>query len=222
MALTLLVGPANAGKIEQLLDRYLAALGRDPILIVPNRPDVEWAERELLARRAGLIGGWICTFPDLFERIAAADPGRRQVASDTQQSLVLRAAVANTALNGLSASARSTGFVDALRDALTEVESGLLSPDDLHGPLARLYASYREELDRRGLWDRHLLRAAAAERLQSDLGAWAGQPVFAYGFEDLTAAEWTLLEALSGRTEVAVSLPYEPGRAAFASLRRTA
>ena len=55
-----------------------------------------------------------------------------------------------------------------------------------------------------------------------DLAAWQGQPVFAYGFEDLTAAEWSLLEALAGRAEVTVSLPYEPGRVAFASLERTA
>ncbi len=221
MALRLLVGPANAGKVEQLLDRYLAALGRDPILIVPNRPDVDWAERELLTRRAGLIGGWICTFPDLFERIAAADPARRRVASETQQSFVIRRAVARTALNGLGDSARSAGFADALRDAITEVESGLLSPEDLEGPFARLYATYREELDRLALWDRHLLRAAAAERLAGDLDSWTGQPVFAYGFEDLTTAEWALVEALAGRTEVVVSLPYEPGRPAFQWLSET-
>ena len=46
--------------------------------------------------------------------------------------------------------------------------------------------------------------------------------MFAYGFEDLTGAEWSLLEALAGRTDVQVSLPYEPGRVAFASLQRTA
>ena len=46
--------------------------------------------------------------------------------------------------------------------------------------------------------------------------------MFAYGFEDLTAAEWSLLEALAGRAEVTVSLPYEPGRVAFAALRTTA
>ena len=32
-----------------------------------------------------------------------------------------------------------------------------------------------------------------------DLDAWHGRPVFAYGFEDLTGAEWRLLEALAGR-----------------------
>ena len=45
--------------------------------------------------------------------------------------------------------------------------------------------------------------------------------MFAYGFEDLTGAEWRLIEALAARGEVHVSLPYEPARAAFASLSRT-
>jgi ATP-dependent helicase/DNAse subunit B len=66
------------------------------------------------------------------------------------------------------------------------------------------------------------VRARAVDRLSSELAAWDGEPVFAYGFEDLTAAEWRLLEALAARTEVTVSLPYEPGRPAFAFLRRTA
>jgi ATP-dependent helicase/DNAse subunit B len=55
----------------------------------------------------------------------------------------------------------------------------------------------------------------------AELDAWSGEPVFAYGFEDLTGAEWALLQALAGRSEVTVSIPYEPGRAAFESLRRT-
>jgi ATP-dependent helicase/DNAse subunit B len=221
MALTLLVGPANAGKVERLLDRYLAALDQDPILIVPNRPDVDWAERELLARSPALLGGWICTFPDLFQRIADGHPDYRRVVTETQQSLALRAAVAGTSLNGLGESARSAGFADALRDAIAEVESGLVAVDDLEGPLRALYASYRDELDRLGLWDKHLLRAAAAERLAADLSSWQGQPLFAYGFEDLTAAEWALLDALAGRADVTVSLPYEPGRPAFEWLRDT-
>jgi len=58
--------------------------------------------------------------------------------------------------------------------------------------------------------------------LQSDFAAWNDEPVYAYGFEDLTGAQWALLEALAGRTDVSVSLPYEPGRPVFASLRRTA
>ena len=109
---------------------------------------------------------------------------------------------------------------------LAELEAGLLDARSLEdapadGDLGLLYAAYREELDAVGLWDRDLLRRRAVERLGSELDAWDGRPVFAYGFEDLTGAEWGLLEALSARAEVTVSLPYEPGRAAFASLRRT-
>ena len=130
--------------------------------------------------------------------------------------------LAGAPLDGLAASARFGGFADELLRTLGELESGLLDPDELAGDLAALYAAYRAELDRLGLWDRDLLRRSAAERLQSDLGAWHGEPVFAYGFEDLTGAEWALLEALAARTDVSVSLPYEPGRPAFTSLRRTA
>src|SRR5207248_8228093 len=122
----------------------------------------------------------------------------------------------------LSRSARFAGFADALLTALGELESGLVDPGDLDGELAALYAAYRAELDRLGLWDIDILRRRASERVQSDLDAWHGEPVFAYGFEDLTAAQWGLVEALAGRAEIDVSLPYEPGRVAFASLRRSA
>ncbi|HET9324249.1 MAG TPA: PD-(D/E)XK nuclease family protein [Gaiellaceae bacterium] len=222
MGLTLLAGPANAGKVELLLDQYLDVLDQDPVLIVPNRPDVDWAERELLRRSPALLGGSITTFDGVFERIAAGDTNARRLASDVQQLLALRAAVAATPLNGLGESARSSGFTDALRDALAEVEAGLVSPEELEGPLAQLHASYRATLDRLGLWDRHRLRAAAAQRLSGELAAWAGQPVFAYGFEDLTEAEWALLRTLAGRSKVTVSLPYEPGRPAFEWLGETA
>jgi ATP-dependent helicase/DNAse subunit B len=144
------------------------------------------------------------------------------VATDAQRSLIVRRALAAASLNGLARSARTGGFADTLLQTLGELEQGMLDPEDLSGDLAQLYAAYRAELDRLGLWDRDLLRRRAAERLQSDLDAWHGEPVFAYGFEDLTGAEWSLLSALAGRTEVEVSLPYEPGRVAFASLRRTA
>ena len=222
MALSLIAGPANAGKVGLLLDRYLAALEHEPLLIVPNRSDVDRVERELLARRPALLAGSIGTFDDVFERIAFAGDGARPLVSQAQRALLVRHVLAAAKLDGLAASARFGGFADGLVQVLGELESGLLDSGELEGDLATLYAAYRTELDRLGLWDRDLLRRTAAERLQSDLGAWHGEPVFAYGFEDLTGAEWALLEALAARTEVTVSLPYEPGRPAFASLQRTA
>ena len=73
MGLALVVGPANAGKVALLLDRYLDALDRDPVLIVPNRSDVDRVERDLLRRRPALLTGSIGTFDDLFERLAYED-----------------------------------------------------------------------------------------------------------------------------------------------------
>jgi ATP-dependent helicase/DNAse subunit B len=225
MGLSLLAGPANAGKVALLLERYLARLDDEPFLIVPTRSDVDRVERDLLARCGCLLGGSIGTFDDLFERIAGGDTARRPVLSEAQRVLAARRAVDEVLRAGgleRSRSARFAGFLDTLLTALGELESGLLDPVDLDGDLGQLYAAYRAELDRLGLWDRDVLRRRAAERLQTDLDAWHGEPVFAYGFEDLTAAQWSLLEALAGRAEVDVSLPYEPGRVAFASLRRTA
>src|SRR5439155_1786167 len=222
MALSLIVGPANAGKVELLLDRYLAALEREPFLIVPGGADVERVERELLGRTGALLAGSIGTFDDLFAAISAGDGERRRVLTDAQRVLVGRRAVAQAELDGLGRSAGFGGFGDSLLAALGELESALVEPEDSGGELGRLHAAYRAELERLGVWDRDVLRRRAAERLATDFAAWSGRPVFAYGFEDLTGAEWALLEALAGRAEVCVSLPYEPGRVALASLRRTA
>ncbi len=222
MGLSLLAGPANAGKVALLLERYLARLEDEPYLIVPNASDVDRVERDLLRRCGCLHNGTIGTFDDLFRLLVRADPGQRPVATDAQRALIIRRSLAGASLDDLARSASTGGFADTLLSTLAELESGLLDPADLNGDLAGLYAAYRAELDRLGLWDRDLLRRRAADRIGSELDAWHGEPVFAYGFEDLTGAEWTLLEALSGRTEVQVSLPYEPARVAFASLRRTA
>src|SRR2546423_8584803 len=222
MALTLLAGPANAGKVALLLERYLDALAREPILIVPNRSDVDRVERELLASRGALLGGQVRTFDGLFRRLAGAGGAPRSVATDAQRALIVRRALARAPLNGWTRSARFAGFADALSSTLGELESGLVDPAELEGDLAGLYGEYRAELDGLGLWDRDLQRRAAAERVGGEFGAWDGRPVFAYGFEDLTGAQWELLEALAGRAAVTVSLPYEPGRPAFASLERTA
>jgi ATP-dependent helicase/nuclease subunit B len=228
MGLSLLVGPANAGKVTLLLERYLAAVAAspklDPVLIVPNRSDVDRVERELLARCGALLGGTIGTFDDVFRRLAQSSGDARPVLTDAQRALAVRASVASTrpSLNGVSASSELGGFAETFAAAVSELEASLLEPEALDGDLALLYRAYRSELDRLGVWDRELERKAAVERLRNELDAWGGEAVFAYGFEDLTGAEWALLEALAARAEVTVSLPYEPGRPVFESLRRTA
>jgi len=219
MGLSLVIGPAHAGKVAHLLEGFLGALDRDPWLIVPNRVDVDRVERELAARQGALLAGTVSTFDTLFAHLAGTAP---RVIGETERSLVVRRIVAGQGADDLGPSSRFAGFADALAGVLAEVEAAMLEPADLAPELERLTQTYRAELQRLGACDRGMLRRRAVERLTGELGAWSGAPVFAYGFEDLTAAEWRLIEALAARGEVHVSLPYEPGRAAFASLARTA
>src|SRR3981081_2500865 len=194
MGLSLLAGPANAGKDTLPLERYLARLDDEPFLIVPNRSDVDRVERDLLARCGCLLGGSIVTFDDLFERIVAPDPDRLPVVSQAQRVLVARRAVDEVMRAegfGLARSARFAGFVDTLLTALSELESGLLDPGDLDGDLAALYSGYRAELERLGRWDRDLLRRRACERLAGEVEAWDGEPGVGVGFEGLTAPRRT-------------------------------
>ncbi len=220
MGLSLVIGPAHAGKVALLLERFLDVLERDPWLIVPNRVDVDRVERDLLRRRPALLAGTIGTFDDLFRHIAGDSDGL-PVASELQRTLAVRRAIASTPLEGLGSSAATAGFADTLLQTIGELESGLVDVDRLVGDLPQLVAAYRDELARMGLRDRDGLRRHAVERLRGELESWSGAPVFAYGFEDLTAAEWALLEALAARADVTVSIPYEPGRIAFAALERT-
>jgi ATP-dependent helicase/DNAse subunit B len=216
VGLSLVVGPAHAGKVAHLLDRFVDRLDRDPWLVVPNRAEVDRAERELVARCNGLLAGTVGTFDTLFEALAAGNGDARRLLGETERHVVLRRVVEGVA------GGRHPGFVDALARTLAEVDGALVEPDDLEEPLAGLVRRYRRELERLHAWDRGALRRHAVRRLTGELGAWGERPVLAHGFEDLTAAEWRLLEALAARAEVHVSLPYEPGRAVYASLARTA
>src|SRR5262245_39653619 len=117
MGLSLVVGPAHAGKVALLLERYLALLERDPWLIVPNQADVDVVERDLLARGGGLLGGRISTFDALFEHLArGGDPGRPLVAGAGRALLVRRAAGAS----GSKASSRFAGYAEALGAAIAD------------------------------------------------------------------------------------------------------
>src|SRR6185437_10402486 len=109
MPLQLVLGPANCGKIALLFDRFLEAAdaGADPFLIVPNRPDVEAVERELVSRRGVLVGGRVGTFDDLFEEVLGRCREARPLVGDVQRRLLLADVVSGTPLHALAPSVRS-------------------------------------------------------------------------------------------------------------------
>jgi RecB family exonuclease len=221
MGLSLVLGPAHVGKVALLLGRYLDVLERDPWLVVPNRVDVDRVERDLIRRRPALLAGTIGTFDDLFRQVATGADGTLPVATETQRAIAVRRAVASRELDDLRLSAGTAGFADTLLHAIGELEAGLVDLDGVDEEFASLVEAYRDELGRLEVRDRDGMRRDALERLRGDLDAWGDAPLFAYGFEDLTGAEWALVETLAARTDVTVSIPYEPGRAAFGALTRT-
>jgi len=219
--LNLLVGPANAGKVERLLEQFSAALDRHPFLVVPNAGDIVRLQRDLLSRSAALFAGRVGTFDDLFRELGAG-AGARGALSDAARRLLVRSLLDQTQLSSFSRSARFGGFIDALVEGFAELESALIEPGQVDGELGSLYSLYLDQLERLGLADRELERWLIADRVAAEPGAWARErPLFVHGFEDLTGAQWRLLDLLAARSEVTVALPYEPGRAAFAALART-
>ena len=225
MPLELVCGPANCGKIALLCARFLEAVdaGADPLLVVPNRADVEALERELLRDRGVLLGGSVVTFDDLFEEVLGRCRELRPVASEVQRRLLMARVVHEAPLSALAPSARFPGFVDAILGLAGELAAARPpappAGDSRLAEILDLVARHRAALDELGLADRPGVRARAAELLESRLDAWSGRPVLAHGFEDMTVAQVRALRALAARSPVTVSLPYEPGRPAYAAVR---
>ncbi len=232
MSLTLVLGPANCGKVRLLLDRFLEAAdgGADPFLIVPNRSDAELAERELLDRRGVVLGGAVGTFDDLFETVLERCGEAPLVLSAPQRRLVLAEVIAASGLDALGPASRFPGFADGLarllddlavsdEPAAVERRLAALPASPRTAEIAALRAAYLARLAELGALDRAGVRARAADLIAGRLDAWDGAPVLAYGFEDVTGVQLAALRALAARGPVTVSLPYETGREAFTAVR---
>ena len=228
MPLTLITGPANAAKAGAVLDRFRAALPRDPVLVVPTLADVQHYQRELAAEGI-VLGAEVVTFNWLVRGIAEATgvPGR--ALGRVARERVVRAAVAGTRLEVLARSAAAPGFAGAAGELFAELGRSLVGParftqavrawDDAPahaGELAALFSAYHRRLEQLGVVDAEGLARLALDALRERPAAWGGRPVFLYGFDDLTPLQRDAVETLARHADVCVALAYEPGRAAFA------
>ncbi len=238
MPITLITGPANAGKAELVLDalRGYLARGMEPLLVVPTRVDVEHYLRELAGERAA-VGVRVERFAGLVDE------------------MVMRAGVAESVLGGLArerlllslmsaedparARAAGRGLARALSDLLAELQVRRISSSRLARALedwraidglesspielARIYRGYLNALRRLGRLDDEQRALRALDVLRERPALWGRTPVLFYGFDDLTTLQLDALETLGRVVDVpvTVSLPYEPGRVAFAGRATT-
>jgi ATP-dependent helicase/DNAse subunit B len=230
--LTLVTGPANAAKAGEVLGGLRARLGEDPILVVPAFQDVEHAQREL-AERGAVFGARVLRFEWLFREIAERAGHWERVASDVQRELIVEAAVRRARLELLAESAGQPGFVRAAARFVSELGRAMVEPADFTralrawaggGPrgryaqeVAALYRGYHDGLDAAGLADPELFALRAVSALALAPERWRRTPLFVYGFDDFDALQLHALDTIAKRCEadVTVSVPWEPGRAAF-------
>jgi ATP-dependent helicase/DNAse subunit B len=230
MPITLITGPANAGKAELILDavrRHLAH-GEEPLLVVPTGADAEHYLREL-AGDGVAIGVRVERFAGLLGEV------------------VSRAGIAEPVLGGLArerllealAERQTRGFVRALGELFAELQVRRVAPvrleraleswraaDGSSAPsaeLGSLFAAYRAELARLGRLDAEQRAVRALDALRERPSLWRATPVLVYGFDDLTRLQLDAIETLGSvvDADVAVSLSYEPGRTAFAGRAAT-
>ena len=214
MPLTLLAGPANAGKVALLLDRYAADIAREPVLVVPNRAEVQRVQRDLVAGGKAVVGGSVGTFDDLFAGIARGNGDHRAVLSDTQRGLLLRRLARDTS--------PFAGYAETLGATLAELESGSSSPRI--SSRSRRSCSARIATSSTGSSGGTATASVATQRTAWPAISTRGTavPSTPTGSRISPRRSGRSSRGWGARADVTVSLPYEPGRLAFTALERTA
>ncbi|HEY4996955.1 MAG TPA: hypothetical protein VII03_03100, partial [Solirubrobacteraceae bacterium] len=223
MPITLITGPANAGKAQLVMERLRNHLARgdEPLLVVPTRVDAEHYLRELAGEGVAL-GARV----ERFEGLIAETVRRAGVSEPVLGPLArerLLAAVAEQ--SGLEA---PPGFVRALAELFDELHVRRVTPAALHraleawaaedgadasrAQLGELFERYRQRLRRMRRLDTEQRAMQALDALRRRPWLWGATPVLFYGFDDLTRLQLDAIETL-GRVldaPVTVSLAYEP------------
>ncbi|HEX4035702.1 MAG TPA: PD-(D/E)XK nuclease family protein [Solirubrobacteraceae bacterium] len=239
MGLTIVTGPANAAKAQQILERYRLALARGPILVVPRAADVDHYSRELAAAGA-VLGVRVEPFGGLMREISARAGITTPAIGSTARERIVSSVVARAHLDVLAAASQSPGFAGSLAGFFAEVEARRATPARFTvalrawappgsrraayaEELAELYFGYRGTLERLGRLDQELLAAAALDALRLAPERWGRTPVFIYGFDDLEPIQLDAVETLATHVgaDVTISLPGEAGRLALAERATT-
>ena len=229
MPITLITGPANAGKARLVIEgvrRHLAR-GEEPLLVVPTAADADHYRREL-AGDGAVMGVRVERFGGLIGEVV-----RRAGVTDPPLGGLARERLLATAAERQGIRA-GRGFVRALAAFASELAVSRIAPSQLDRALRRyaaldgaasprdqlgeLFAEYERLLAGIGRSDEEQRAMRALDALRRRPALWLGAPVLLYGFDDLTTLQLDAIETLGAvvGAGVTVSLAFQPGRAAFA------
>jgi ATP-dependent helicase/DNAse subunit B len=240
MPITLITGPANAGKAQVVMDAVRGHLAHEeePLLIVPTRADADHYRRELAGEGAAM-GVRVERFEGLIgETVRRAGAGGAVLGGLARERVL--AAIAERVAPGIVPGA-APGFVRALAAFVADLQVRRVTPARLSqalrecsavadddgetpsGQIGRLFEEYHRVLKEIGRVDEEQRARRGLDALRRNPALWRGAPVLFNGFDDLTRLQLDAIETLGVAVgaRVTVSLTYEPGRTAFAGRAST-
>ncbi|MGA7395916.1 MAG: PD-(D/E)XK nuclease family protein [Solirubrobacterales bacterium] len=228
MPLTIIKGPPNSGRTEQVRQRYLELLPERPVLVVPGVDDIFGWERRLTAETGALLGGQIVHFKDLFGEILEIDHGSRpRLATELQRIHFMREAIKSEWRSVAGRLPDQPGLVDSVLQLVDDFRTELVDVETLAERiesadlgylrnLTSVYGRYIEILvQREGLTD---APAEARRALDRVAVLWGKRPVMIVGFDELTRLQLEMVSRLAFRvgTEVIVAVTHEEENPALA------
>jgi RecB family exonuclease len=220
--LTLILGPANSGKLGRVLNWWESRLASHPLVVVPTGPDARSLSAEM-AQRAGTLVGQspATTFDGLVRLLLGRSP---RYAGDFERSLLISQLLSDSPPQTPGFSARFPGVVAVVGSLLEQLGDSGRPPQEIEQALDRwasededsallaadireLSAAYRGLRDRMGLSD----RSDSLREALSAAGSWE-RPLALYGFTSFTLAQRRLITVLAQATEVVLVFDHERSR----------
>ena len=219
---TLILGPANSGKIGRVLRWWEERLPKRAVLVAPTGPDARRLSLRMARRTRGLVGqDPALTFDGLVRLILSRSP---HYATDFERALIAARLLRDTELEGLASLVHLPGASVALARLLEQLGQSGKDPGELDKVLARwgatdpqagslsrdirkLVKGYVQALAGLALSDRPSVVREAIPRVPS----W-DRPVALYGFTSFTEGQRLLIEELSGRVDVLVAFTHDPAK----------
>jgi RecB family exonuclease len=222
IGLTLILGPANSGKLGQVLEWWQTRLHSRPLIVVPTGPDARSLSREMAQRAGALVGQSGAVTFDGLVRLLLRRP--EPYAGEFERSLLISTLLHEHPPQASGFSARFPGMVSAVSSLLEQLGDSGRSPEEIGLALQRwgsedpesaslaadirgLMTGYRALRDRLGLADR-----SDSVREALTMAAGCEQPLAFYGFTSFTYAQRRLVAALAEKVEVLLVFDHEQSR----------